>query len=62
MLSRVRRALFAFVLMALLLAGCSDSKKKSTEPAPINIQAVVTPAPAARRLTDTSACNCSVVN
>ena len=45
MLSRVRRALFAFVLMALLLAGCSDSKKKSTEPASTTTQAAAPPPP-----------------
>ena len=45
MLSRVRRALFAFVLMALLLAGCSDSKKKSTEPASTTTQAAAAPPP-----------------
>jgi hypothetical protein len=45
MLSRVRRALFAFVLMALLLSGCSDSKKKSTEGASTTTQAAAAPPP-----------------
>ena len=45
MLSRVRRALFAFVLMALLLVGCNDSKKKNTEPANTTTQAAAAPPP-----------------
>jgi hypothetical protein len=45
MLSRVRRALFAFVLMTLLLAGCNDSKKKSAEPASTTTQAAAAPPP-----------------
>jgi hypothetical protein len=45
MLSRVRRALFAFVLMTLLLAGCNESKKKSTEPANTTTQAAAAPPP-----------------
>jgi hypothetical protein len=45
MLTRVRRALFAFVLMALLLSGCSDSKKKSTEGASTTTQAAAAPPP-----------------
>jgi hypothetical protein len=48
MLSRVRRALFAFVLVALLLAGCNDSKKKSAEQASTTTKAVASPPPPSR--------------
>jgi arylsulfotransferase ASST len=47
MLSRVRRALFAFVVLTLLLAGCNDSKKKSAVKGGTTTQAAA-PAPPAR--------------
>ena len=46
MLSRVRRALFAFVVLTLLLAGCGHSKKKSTVEAGTTTQAAAAPPPA----------------
>ena len=45
MLSRVRRALFAVVVLTLLLAGCGHSKKKSAEQAATTTQATAPPAP-----------------
>jgi Arylsulfotransferase (ASST) len=43
MLLRVRRALFAFVVLTLLLAGCGNSKKKSTVQAGTTTQAAAAP-------------------
>jgi hypothetical protein len=45
MLSRVRRALFAVVVLTLLLAGCGHSKKKSAEQASTTTQATAPPPP-----------------
>jgi arylsulfotransferase ASST len=47
MLSRVRRALFAFVVLTLLPAGCNDSKKKSAVQGGTTTQAAA-PTPPAR--------------
>jgi hypothetical protein len=44
MLSRVRRALFAIVVLTLLAAGCDDSKKKSTVQAGTTTRAAPPPA------------------